>query len=697
MKFKNNLKHLFLLLAVFFVSSLTLSQNVNLDTVKAGKFDLGKMWTFEHAPVDYFEQTYNFRPSQEWLDNVRMSALRFGGGCSASFVSEDGLVMTNHHCGRGYVTQVQKAGEDLHKTGFWAATLEDERPAQGLFVDQLVKIIDVTKEINTAIDAGNTPEEKQKNKIDKVKELEKKYTDELGLRCSVVTLYNGGEYMLYAYKRYTDVRLVFAPENYLGFYGGDPDNFTYPRYDLDCTFFRVYDNGKPLKTSNFFKWSTNGAVLGEPIFCVGNPGSTERMKTVSQLEFSRDYLLPVRLNYFNYMIGVLEGFLKKYPEKTSRYEDMLFGIQNSQKVYIGQIKALNDAVLIAKKKDFEKTVQSKINSKPELKSKYGSAWDEISKAIDDNRKIYFELLGYDQIGRTASRYMLAAKRIFQFAKDNKDISDSLINVIYNQLDVDYNRAILEYEFTLIINNLGKENASYKKVFGNKDEKEAVDYVLSKSYLTNADDALAFVHKGYAAVLVSDDPLISFLVSSSSRYDELVKSQKDINARIDMNSALLGRAIFEAYGTSIPPDATFTLRISDGVMATYQYNGTTAPPYTTFYGLYDRYYSFGKQYPWNLPERWVNPPGNFKLETPFNFISTNDIIGGNSGSPLINKDAEVVGLAFDGNIESLPGRYIYTTEFNRTVSVDSRGLLEAIRNLYKATRLADELVSGKIGN
>jgi hypothetical protein len=695
MKFKNNFKLLVFLIFVSLISNFTLSQNSNVDTIKAGKFDLGKMWTFEHAPVDYFAEVYNFKPSQEWLDNVRMSALRFGGGCSASFVSEDGLVMTNHHCGRGYVTQVTKEGEELHKFGFWASTLSDERPVKGLYVDQLVQITDVTKDVNSAIDAGNTPEEKQKNRTEKIKDIEKKYSDESKLRCNVVSLYNGSEFMLYSYKRYTDVRLVFAPENLVGFFGGDPDNFTYPRYDFDCTFFRVYEDGKPLKSDHYFKWSSAGASIGEPIFVVGNPGSTERLKTVAQLEFARDYQLPSRLQYFDYMIAVIEKLLKEHPEKSTRYEDMLFGIQNSQKVYIGQIKALNDQILMAKKKDFEKTLKSKVDNNPNLKSKYGNAWYEISNAIDDNKKIFNELIGYEQFPRTASRYMLAAKRIYALAKENKDLPDSLVNSIYNNFDPDYNRAILEFELKLMLDYLGKDNAAYKDAFGNRNAKEAADFILSKSYLTNSEDATNFVHKGYANALVSDDPLIKFISLSSANYDELTKKQKEINAKLEANTVLLGRAIFEVYGTSIPPDATFTLRISDGIIASYSYNGTITPPYTTFYGMYDRYYSFGKQYPWDLPERWANPPSDFKLETPFNFISTCDIIGGNSGSPIINKNAEVVGLAFDGNIESLPGRYIFTTEANRTVAVDSRGLLEAIKDMFKATRLSNELVTGKI--
>jgi hypothetical protein len=697
MKFRIKLFQFLILLTVLFtcgISQSQLYQGVNLDTVKAGRFDLGKMWTFEHAPVDYFAETYNFKPTQEWLDKVRMSALRFGGGCSASFVSEDGLVMTNHHCGRGYVTQVTKQGEDLHKYGFWAETLGDERPVPGLYVDQLVKIIDVTQDVQQAIEKGTTPEEKTKLRQDKIKELEKKYSEELQLRCNVVTLYNGGEYMLYAYKRYTDVKLVFAPENLLGFFGGDPDNFTYPRYDLDVTFFRVYDNGKPLKTEYYFKWSNNGAIIGEPIFVVGNPGRTERLKTVSQLELARDFQVPVLVSFFDNMIPKVEELLKNYPDKKSEYEDYLFGLQNSQKVYYGQLKALNDPIMMAKKKDFEKTLKTKVDEKPNLKSKYGGAWDEITKAVNDYKLIFKELAGYD-MSRSPSRYMSCAKSLVRNAKDSKDMPDSVINMVYNKLDANLNRYQLELDLQTFVDKLGKDNASYKKVFGNKSVSEAVEFVLTNSKLVTKEGALEIAHTGFANVLNSTDPLLQFVAGFWDRYAELMNKQKEINARIEINASLLGRAIYEVYGTSIPPDATFTLRISDGIISTYPYNGTVTPPYTTFYGLYDRYYSFGQKYPWELPERWVNKPGEFKLETPFNFISTNDIIGGNSGSPLINKNAEVVGLAFDGNIESLPGRYIFTTELNRTVSVDSRGLLEAIKNLFKATRLANELVNGRL--
>jgi hypothetical protein len=653
------------------------------------------MWTFESAPVDYFAETYNFRPTTEWLESVRLSALRFGNGCSSSFISEDGLVMTNHHCGRGYVSQINQPGEKLDETGFFASTLEDERPVPGLFVDQLIKIIDITGEVQGAMEPGKTDAEKQQLKSDKMKEIEKKYSDELSLRCSVVTLYNGGQYMLYAYKRYTELKLVFAPENLVAFYGGDPDNFTYPRYDFDCMFFRVYDNGKPLKTTNYFKWSTKGASVGEPLFVIGNPGSTERLKTYAQLVFASKYSVPSRLETLDFLAGYIDNYVKNNPDKTRQYQDQLFGIQNSQKVFTGQLKALNDPVMMARKKDFEDNIISKVNNDPKLKAKYGNVWNEISKALTEYGKIYDEISGYDLLGRTSSRYFIMARTLIRNANEGKETTDSVVNAIYKNFDAEYNNGILVKECDIILTKIGKDNAVVKKVFGNMDKEEMANLILQKSSLITKEGALEFSKKSGQAVLTSDDPMIKFFVGSKARIDELTAKQKDILARIDVNSVMLGRVLFDIYGTSIPPDATLTLRISDGEIKTYPYNGTVAPPNTTFYGMFDRYYSFGKSYPWLLPDRWINHPPEFNLGTQFDFVTTNDIIGGNSGSAVINSSAEVVGLVFDGNIESLPGRYIYTTETNRTVAVDSRGLLEAIKNLYKATRLSDEMQNGKI--
>ncbi len=578
---KRLMKKYLLCFAVIFAMNIASAQNnpigVNLDTVKAQKFDNGKMWTFEFPPLDYFQETYNFRPSQEWMDNVRLSALRFADYCSASFVSEDGLVMTNHHCGRESVTQVQKSGEDFHKDGFIAVTLEDERKIPGLFVDQLVKIENVTKEIQAESDKGKTAEEKNDLRDKKIAEIEKKLKEQTGFVCQVVSLYNGGVYSAYLYKRFDDVRLVFAPEDQAGFFGGDPDNFTYPRYNLDCTFFRVYDeNGQPIKAKHYFHWSKNGANPGEPLFVVGNPGSTSRLLTVSQLEYNRDIDYPYILKYINKVVDSLKREISNNPAKGKDLNDNLFSFTNSQKVYVGIIKGLNDQVLMARKKDFEKKFRSAVDAKSELKKKYGDTWSKIDEIVNEKRKI-------------------AALR-----------------------------------------------------------------------------------------------------NSSNGYEIYMKIQ-ELSGKEDYYKQVLGRALYDVYGTTIPPDATFTLRISDGIIKSYEYNGTIAPPKTTFYGMYDRYYSFAKQYPWSLNERWINPPAEFDLETPFNFISTNDIIGGNSGSPIINKDAEIVGLVFDGNIESLSDEFIYSSDAPHTISVDSQGLYEVIKDMYKVTRLALELENGKIAN
>lgn len=686
---------LFTLCLGFIVAFLFTLNSGFAQNTKSDIYDLGKMWTFEHAPVDYFEKTYGFKATQEWLEDVKLSAIRFGNGCSASFISEDGLVMTNHHCGRGYVTSVMRDGEDLSKTGFYAETLADERVVPTLWVDQLQKTIDVTKDIISAMDAGTTNEEKAKLKSDKIKEIEAKYVSETGLKCNVITFYNGGMYMLYCYKRFNDVRLVFSPENYVASFGGDPDNFTYPRYDLDCAFFRVYENGQPLKAKNFFNWSKNGAEDGETVFVIGNPGSTERLKTIAQLEFARDYTVPSRLYQLNFVADYLDKFIKNNPDKKLRYQDTYFGVLNSQKVFKGLDKALKDNEMMARKKDFEDKQREKVNASMEMKSKFGNIWNEIEQGSTDYAKIYNDLLGYEIGNRFQSRYVAMAKMITRNAFAGKQTPDSILNIVYDNLDTDFNKGLLELDMNAIYDNLKNNNQFVKSAFNNNDRNGVVEYILSNSMLTNKDGATKLAKMSIDELKTANDPLIKFIMESKKTLEGLQEKRNEVEARIDINGQLLGQALFGLYGTSIPPDATLTLRIADGVIKSFNYNGTIAPPFTTFYGMYDRYYSHGKKFPWDLPERWVNRPAEFDLETPFNLVSTNDIIGGNSGSAMINKNAEVVGLVFDGNIESLPGRYIFTTELNRTVSVDSRGLLEAIKDLYKAKRLAYEIENGKM--
>ncbi len=697
----------------FFNSSIYSQTNdwLGLDTIKAGKFDNGKMWTFEFPPMDYFKSEYGFAPSQKWFDDVRMAALRFANYCSASFVSEDGLVMTNHHCARQSITQVTKEdeGEDLHVTGFIAEKLEDERPVPGLYVEQLVLIKDVTAEILSEVEKGTNEAERVKFEKDIISKIEKREGEESGLRCVVTALYNGGRYSLYGYKRYNDVRLVFAPEEQLGFFGGDPDNFTYPRYNLDCTFLRVYDeNGKPLKTDHFFKWSANGAKLGEPVFVVGNPGNTDRLNTVSQLEYMRDVQYPRTLEFLNGLIQIYKDILKENPERKLQMQDMIFSFENSQKAFGGILKGLRDPILMQRKIDFENTFKAAVKSNSKLNEKYGDLWDKISEIRNELKKIANKNFALSKNRLLTPQYFNIASELIKIAEELKkpeeerdelykgeELENSLKSLIPENFDAKLQNKLLEEKVNILVKYLGSDDPIVKNFTGGKTASDAVDYLLDKTILLDMEKIKKLVNEGADAIMNSDDPFIRFEIETA----ELAKQyQKEVRAWIEKEESYnqqLGLAIYEVYGTSIPPDATFTLRISDGVVEGFPYNGTVAPAFTTFYGMYDRYYSFNKEYPWNLPERWLNPPADFDLSTPFNFVSTNDIIGGNSGSPVINKNAEIVGLAFDGNIQSLPGNFIFRTEENRTVSVHSSGMIEAIDKVYKLKRLSNELRKGKI--
>lgn len=393
---------------------------LKLDTVKAQRFDTGKMWTFDFPPVEYFKEAYNFTLTDDWLNNVRMSALRFANYCSASFVSGDGLVMTNHHCARESVTEVTMEGEDLHKYGFYAEKLEDERKVPGLYVDQLVLIEDVTKEIHDAIDEGKTEEEKAANKKKKSDEIVARYKENTGLEIQVISFYNGGRYSVYGFKRYNDVRLVFAPETELGYFGGDPDNFTYPRYSLDCSFFRVYDDeGNPLKTEHFFKWSPNGAKVGEPVFVVGNPGRTNRLFTVAQLEYQRDFQYPLTLLMLNQLENAYKEMLDEYPERSLEFMDTYFGFANSRKAFTGILSGLRDPYLMQRKIDFEASFKARIDAKPELKAKYGHLWDAIKNTRFEISKIAYESNAYNLAPIITPQYFGIAKNIITWAEQMK--------------------------------------------------------------------------------------------------------------------------------------------------------------------------------------------------------------------------------------------------------------------------------------
>jgi hypothetical protein len=720
MKTKNLLKYYLssFILAVFIFgcssnqvsqSSIYYPKHFDLDTVKAKKFDTGKMWTFENAPLDYFEDKYSFRPSQEWLDDVRLSALKFANWCSASFVSEDGLIMTNHHCVDFVTDKFQNEGENIKNNGFYAHSLEEERKVPDLFVDQLALIVDVSDEVLKAYNQGKDPKESTELKKKKIKELEENYTKETGLICKITSLYSGGKFSLYGYKRYNDIRAVYVNESDMGLWGGDPDNFTYPRYGADFAFMRAYDeNGKPLKVDHFFKFSEYGAQPDEPLFVVGNPGSTQRLKTVAQLEFYRDFTFRNSAFRLKGMVDNMYELMQEYPDKAEEIKNTLFMITNSEKVNIGMYKTLIDPVFMARKKAFEKDFKSKVMANPKLAEKYGHVWEGIERTRAELRMTAPERSAYKFNPMTAPVYFKIANSLIEYAEQmklpeesrsakyqKKNLDSTIVSIFPEKIDVPAEMKKIRLQADIITLNMGLEDLTAKKFTGGKRGNAAVDFVKSKSSILSEEGVLSLIRKGPDAILSSDDPFISIILSTRDRVKELDAKANEIQATESALEDQLGQALFEVYGVSIPPDATFTLRISDGVMKSYEYNGTVAPLFSTFYGMLDRYYSNNGEYPWNLPERWANPSEDFDPSTPFNFISTNDIVGGNSGSAVINKNAEIVGVAFDGNIESLEGSFLFDPTSNRTVSVASQGILEILENVTNAHRIAAELKNGKI--
>ena len=676
---------------------------INPDTVKAQKFDMGKMWTFENPPLDYFEKEYGFKPSKELLEKFQKSALRFGNGCSASFVSEDGLIMTNHHCVRGILATVQKENENILKDGFFANEWEDERTVPNLKVEQLIMIKDVTEEIKSAMNEVKSDSNKIDIRDQKIEELKKQYTQENPeLIFKVVSLYNGGKYSLYGYKVYSDIRLVFVPELFVAKLGGDPDNFTYPRYGLDCAFLRAYENDKPIKTHFYFSWNNEGIVEDQPVFVVGNPGRTDRINTMAQIEFARDVRYPMLVGMYKEMYKIYEEMVDDTNAEDFKLIARLYSIGNGLKVLSGTYKALLDPFLVAKKKDFEKNFKESVNRDPELKEKYGNIWSELETSRNEARKDAHKIYAYTISNFYSPEYLKLARNLVNYAKQlndseiTKEKYDSLTAQLFpKEFNKELQDKLLIVQLNILKNNLPANDKIVKELIGDKSIETAKEELVNESIFASENKFLELANAGYKAVLNSDDPFIYYVLNTQ---DELKKMQAENKERVDREEILnqmLGESLYKVYGDAIPPDATFTLRIADGIVKGYDYNGTRAPIKTTFYGALDRYYSFDKKFPFKLPPYFENLPKEFDLSTPLNFVSTNDIVGGNSGSPVLNTKAQIVGLAFDGNIESLPSNFIYTTEANRTVCVSALGMMEAIRDLYKATRLSDELSNGKM--
>ncbi len=670
------------------------------DTTKGGPLDLGKMWTFDNPPSSYFQKTYKFTADEKWFDEARLASLRFADYCSASFVSANGLVMTNHHCARESGTGVTRKGEDLNATGFFAKTPTEERKVDGLFVDQLVKIEDITQRVQDAMSgAPSTTDAAQLQAREQAfAAVKQEYGTKAGwkgLELQTITFYNGGRYALYGFKRYTDVRLVFMPELQLGFFGGDYDNFTYPRYALDCSFFRVYDGGKPLKTAHFFKFNTSGVRDGEPIFVIGNPGHTERLKTVAELEFDRDLQTPATIQLLRNRSDALQAY--NVTAKSDSVLNEIFSYENSLKAYGGQLAGLRDNSLLARKSVFENQFKAAAKAK-NLPADQLKTWDDIAANTTQLRSLFKDANYLAPSERIMGELLTFANVVTQFsellASRPQDAERARSLMVPPDIK---NRALEEAYLAAHLTEaqaaLGNDDPYVKAALTGADgkirtPKETAAYLIKNTKLTDP----AFVSElatRPGAAAASNDPMLVLARIGYPRYGAAARQARQISQKQEVLRGQLGRMLYDVYGTAVPPDATFSLRINDGVVQSYNYNGTKAPILTTFAGLYDRNYSFADKSPWNLPARWKNPPMAL-LKEPMCFISTNDIIGGNSGSPMINKNLEAVGLAFDGNMESLPGEFIFVPDLNRTISVHTGGIIAAMRYIYKADRLVSEL-------
>jgi len=703
------------LLLLLFLSSAMIAQSglykpIKIDTVKYSLEDFGKMWTFDDVPVERFETEYGFKPSLDWLERVQKSALQFGGGCSAAFVSEDGLIMTNHHCGRGQLSSIQDEGENWLRDGYYAEYLEDERLVPNLFVDQLIRIEDVSDEIKNAMFEGETDEEKIALRDSTKEKIISNGETESGLICKIVTLYNGGKYSLYFYKRYSDIRLVMAPDFQIAATGWDWDNFTYPRYELDFMFYRAYDeNGEPVKSENHFTWSKNGATEGEPIFVVGRPGHTDRLLSVTHLEYMRDVVFTNRLLRYEELYQVYFELFNKYPERESELLNKVMSYGNGRKSYAGRLFGLSKPELMAKKISFEKELRLRVSESQNLSENYETLWTEIEKVIDGLRESSSKYYGYAPQRRNASVYFTIANSLIEYANEiqkeegkrdlryQRENIENTINTIFpDSIDIEFNDLLLKAHANTAASILGSDDELLQNLYGGRTGMDAVEYALINSKINYKEGVDELLELSPDEILNSDDPIIQFLSESSVVYDSLSLERKGLENRLTLLNQILGEVVFKIFGDKISPDATSTLRISDGVIKGYEYNGTIAPGKTTYYGLWDRYISFGKKtYPWGLHPRWQTPPAELDLTTPIGFASTNDIVGGNSGSSLINQNMEVVGLAHDGNLESLAGHFIFDETNNRTVSTDSWGLLEALKYVYKTERLVKELENSKM--
>jgi hypothetical protein len=661
--------------------------------------EFGTMWTFDAPPLEYWKTKYNFTADQKWLDHVRLASVRLPG-CSASFVSAEGLVMTNHHCARTCISAASPADTNYQRTGFVASSRQTEKRCQGLYVDQLQSVEDVTTRVRGKVTATAAAARVEQRDAE-INAIQRECQQSTGMTCQVVGLYQGGMYSLYRYKRYSDVRLVMAPEEDVSFFGGDPDNFTFPRFDLDVTLLRVYENDQPHRPQDYLRWSANGAQEGELVFVTGNPGSTGRLLTVAQMEYLRDVSYPAQLAQLSRQINLLRGLVSQSEQARRQYENALFSAENSQKAITGYFAGLTDEKIMARKRDFEKELRGRITADPKLRTEFGSAWAAIEAAQRELKSFaaqarYYNLTGSTLLNLAAAVTRLPAQATLADSLRLPNFRGPALENLRRQLtspipvDTMLERLNLTTWLTAAQQELDPKDPLLVALLAGRKPEDAAVALLRGTKLADPQVRRALLEGGGSALVESTDPLIAVARKVETASLDIARRALRLNTLISANAEKVGQAQFAVYGKALPPDATFTLRISDGVVRGYPMNGTIAPFKTSFFGLYARSAEFDDKPPFKLPQRWHDRRTAVDLKTPMNFVSTNDIIGGNSGSPVINRNAEVVGLIFDSNIQALPNRFIFTDEVARSVSVHSRAITEALRNVFQAAWIANEL-------
>ena len=657
------------------------------------------MWPLNRLPLAALKAKYNFTPTAEWLDRAQRGSVRLAGGCSGSFVSPEGLVMTNYHCVVACVEALSTSERNLMESGFYAAAAGEERACPGMEINQLETITEVTDRVTSAT-SDKTGEAFTAARNAAFAAIEKACATGDDVRCDVVTLYRGGRYDLYKYRRFQDVRLVFVPEFDTGFFGGDPDNFMFPRYNLDLAFLRVYDGNAPLKPARWMRWSPAGASAGDLVFVTGHPGSTSRLYTVAQLEFERDVRLPAHLMYLSELRGLLTEFARRGAEQARLADGQLVFVENSLKVLRGQFDALADPALLERKRRDEAALRRESGASPSLKARFGGAWGGIAGAVRQRREVwprfaaFSRLTGSDLFAQALTLVRLAAEQEKPDAERLPEFREAALPAVRQRIEAkrpypkDLEAVVLAQSLRHVRERLGLDDPASRALLGTQSPDEVASSAVENTTLHDPAARAALMKGGRAAIEASPDPLIQLARAVDPFWREARRRlEDDVDAEIDRNTGLIAQALFATRGDRIYPDATFTLRLTYGTVRGWTEGGREIPPFTTLRGLYERHTGSP---PFDLPARWMERKAHVALDTPFNFVADTDIIGGNSGSPVIDREGRIVGLAFDGNIHSIGGEYWFDEAKNRTVAVDSRGIREALASVYRADRIVQEI-------